>query len=147
MKTATQNTTRSGSRSHRGVAWIAFTGSGLLALFWALYFSGVLAFGDENAMMTEFEAAFPIADAVLATILFAAGLGLWRGRRFGGFCLTVGAAMTLYLGILDFTFYSRQGLYAPLTSDGAVELVVNLICVVGGLIGLGFGWKLQGETS
>lgn len=147
MNTAKRKPTRSGNGPHRGVAWIAFTGSGLLVLFWVLYFSGVLAFGEENTMMTEFEAAFPIADAALATILFNAGLGLWRGKRFGGFCLTAGAAMTLYLGILDFTFYSRQGLYAPLTSDGAVELVVNLLCAVGGLIGLGFGWKLQGERS
>jgi hypothetical protein len=147
MTTAVLQASRIEAITHRGVAWIAFVGSGLLVLFWVLYFSGVLAFGDGDTMMTEFEAAFPIADAVLATILFAAGMGLWRGRRFGGFCLTAGAAMTLYLGILDFTFYSRQGLYAPLTSDGAVELVVNLLCVVGGLVGLGFSWILREARS
>ena len=128
-------------KPHRGVAWIAFIGSGLLVLFWVLYFSGALAFADSEPIMAEFEAAFPVADAVLAAILLVAGFGLWQGRRFGRFCLTAGASMTLYLGILDFTFYSRQGLYAPLTSDGAVELIVNLICVVGGLVGLAFGWR------
>jgi hypothetical protein len=128
-------------RTHRGVAAIAFVGSGLLILFWVLYFSGVLAFADEEPVMSEFEAAFPVADAALAVILLVAGIGLWQGRRYGRFCLTAGASMTLYLGILDFTFYSRQGLYAPLTSDGATELIVNLICIAGGIVGLVFGWR------
>jgi len=129
-------------RTHRGGAWIAFVGSGLLILFWTLYFAGALAFGETDPAMAEFEAAFPVADAILAVILFIAGIGLWKGRRFGRFSLTAGAGMTLYLGILDFTFYSRQGLYAPLTSEGAVELIVNLLCVTGGLVGLAYGWKL-----
>jgi hypothetical protein len=147
MNTAKRKNTRSGTEPHRGVAWVAFSGSGLLVLFWVLYFSGALAFGGDDPLMTEFEAAFPLADAMLAGILFTAGLGLWRGKRFGDFCLTAGAGMTLYLGILDLTFYSRQGLYAPLTSEGAVELFVNLLCVVGGLVGLGFAWMLRRDAS
>ena len=130
------------TRRHRGAALIAFIGSGLLILFWTLYFTGLIAFGQADPILAEFEAAFPIADAMLAAVLVTAGIGLWRGRRFGRFCLTAGSAMTLYLAILDFTFYSRQGLYAPLKTDGAVELVVNLLCLVGGLAGLALGWRL-----
>jgi len=128
----------------RAAAWIAFAGSGLLILFWALYFSGLLEFGSSDGILAEFEAAFPFADAVLASTLLVAGIGLRRGRRYGVFCLTGGASMTLYLGILDLTFYSTQGMYSPLTSDGVVELVVNFICIIGGLVGLGFSWRLWG---
>jgi hypothetical protein len=130
------------ARSHRGAAWIAFIGSGLLVLFWVLYLSGLLVMGRTDSILAEFEAAFPIADAVLAAVLFSAGTGLWTGRRHGRFCLTAGAGMTLYLGILDLTFYARQGLYAPLTADGAVELIVNLLCIVGGIVGLVVSWRI-----
>jgi len=146
MTTKARNPERSSRRTHRGVAWIAFAGSGLLVLFWVLYFTSLLEFGHADAITTEFEAAFPFADAVLAGILAVAGVGLWKGRRYGFFCLTGGAAMAIYLGILDFTFYSRQGMYASLDSDGAVELFINLLCIVGGLVALRFSWKL-GEVQ
>jgi hypothetical protein len=134
-------------RRHRLLARIAFTGSGLLVLFWSLFFAGVLGVDETDAVLVEFEAAFLYADAVLAAILVAAGIGLRRGRRYGRFCLTAGAAMALYLGILDFTFYSRQGLYAPLGPEGAVELLVNLLCAGGGLVALRFSWTIGEERS
>ena len=62
-------------------------------------------------------------------------------------CAVSGAAMALYLGILDLTFYSRQGMYAPLRSEGAVELAINSLCIVGGLIALAFSWKLERGQS
>jgi hypothetical protein len=147
MKTGRKNIETAQDRPHRGVAALAFVGSALLVLFWVLYFSGILEFGTEDPIMIEFEAAFPFADAMLASILFIAGIGLWKGRRLGGFCLTGGAAMALYLGILDLTFYARQGMYAPLRSEGAVELAVNLLCIVGGIVALGFSWKLERGQS
>lgn len=147
MKTGRKHPETTSRRPHRGVAALAFVGSALLVLFWVLYFSGILEFGTEDPIMIEFEAAFPFADAMLATILFIAGIGLWKGRRFGRFCLTGGAAMALYLGILDLTFYARQGMYAPLRSEGAVELAVNLLCIVGGIVALGFSWKLERGQS
>lgn len=134
-------------RSHRGVALLAFFGCGLLVLFWAAYFSGRLEFGTADPFTTEFEAAFPFADAMLAATLLLAGIGLWSGRRLGRFGMTAGSAMALYLGILDLTFYTRRGLYTPLSSEGAVELALNLVCVVGGLVGLAFCWKLGRRTS
>ncbi len=147
MTTFLQAPVRSAARPHRGIAWIAFTGSALLALFWGLYFSGLLEFGQTETVLAEYEAAFPIADAVLAAILFTAGIGLWNGRRFGRFCLNSGASMTLYLGILDVTFYTRQGTYSSLGSGGVVELVINFLCIVGALVALATSWKLEKESS
>ena len=133
--------------SNRFAAWIALVGSALLVLFWALYFSGWLGVEDTDGVLAQYEAAFPFADAVLALTLLVAGLGLMRGKQCGRFCLTGGSSMAVYLGVLDFTFYYRQGFYTPLQAEGAIELVVNLLCVVGGLIGLGFSWRLRREGS
>jgi hypothetical protein len=147
MKTGRKHPESIIGRNNHGAAALAFVGSALLVLFWVLYFSGILEFGTSDPVMTEFEAAFPFADAMLASILFIAGIGLRKGHRLGGFCLTGGAAMALYLGILDLTFYARQGMYAPLRSEGAVELAVNLLCIVGGVVALGFSWKLERGQS
>ena len=147
MNTGRQHIERAQTRPHRGVAALAFVGSALLVCFWIFYFSGILEFGTDDPVMIEFEAAFPFADAMLASILFIAGLGLWKGRPFGRFCLTGGAAMALYLGILDLTFYARQGMYVPLRSEGAVELAINALCIVGGLVALAFSWKLERGQS
>ena len=147
MFTERRQNTPAARRPHRGVALLAFAGCGLLVLFWTFYFSGLLEFGTDDPVMTEFEAAFPFADAMLAATLLLAGIGLWSGRRLGRFGMTAGSAMALYLGILDLTFYARQGMYTPLNSEGAVELAVNLVCVVGGLVGLAFCWKLERRPS
>lgn len=147
MNTERQENHPAERRPHRGVAGLAFAGCGLLVAFWVLYFSGRLEFGTADPVMTEFEAAFPFADAMLAATLLVAGIGLWTGRRLGRFGMTAGSAMALYLGVLDLTFYSRQGMYTPLNSEGAVELALNLVCIVGGLVGLAFCWKLGRRTS
>jgi len=146
MTTHLQHSIPAAPEPHRAAAGIAFGGSACLILFWTLYFTGGLDLGEEERVLAGFEAAFPVADAVRAAVLFAAGIGLWTGRRHGRFCLVTGSAMTLYLGILDVTFYAWQGLYAPLRTDGAVTLAINLLCLVGGIVGLVCGWKL-GRTS
>jgi hypothetical protein len=50
--------------------------------------------------------------------------------------------MVVYLGILDITFYSRQGLYFPLTASTMFELLINFVCITGGLLASWFGWRL-----
>ena len=50
--------------------------------------------------------------------------------------------MTLYLGLLDATFYGRAGAFYPLTTNGAVELAIVLACIGGGLYGLRAAWMI-----
>jgi hypothetical protein len=49
--------------------------------------------------------------------------------------------MSLYLALLDLTFYSRQGLYTA-DAGSVLELIVNGLCLGGGLLGLRCGWTL-----
>ena len=41
-------------RRQRAAAWIAFAGSGLLILFWSLYFTGVLGVDEGDAVLDPF---------------------------------------------------------------------------------------------
>jgi hypothetical protein len=132
-------------RSHlRSGVWLAraaFGGTGLLALFWTLYFARVIAHADDPAT-AQFESAFLLADGFLAAMLLVAGVGLLRGKPIGLFSLVGAAAMTLYLGLLDLTFYANQGFFVSLNPDAVFQGVITLCCLAGGFLGLLFGWKL-----
>lgn len=123
-------------------------GGGLaLIAFWALFFAGLVDGGPEAGVLHEFEMAFPVADAVFAGILFTAAVALFRGRPAGTFFLVASGAMSLYLGILDLTFYGGQGFYYPVSASGLFELAVNAACVAGGAYALHRGWWLWREAT
>jgi hypothetical protein len=127
-------------KTARTAGWVTIAGGAGMVAFWALLFGGLVDVGPEGSLVHAFEMAFPIADALLAALLFLAGVSLLKGRSFGAFWLVAAAGITLYLGVLDVTFYARQGLYAG--GSGLFELAVNAACVGGGLFGLRYGWKL-----
>jgi hypothetical protein len=79
---------------------------------------------------------------VFAAALIATGVLLVKRHASAPFFLVIAASMSLYLGMLDVTFYTRHGLYTPLTADAASEIVINVLCIVGGLVGLNAGWRL-----
>ena len=115
----------------------------LVLLFWACYFAGAAGLGQQDALKAEFEAAFPLADLVFAGALIATGVMFLRRHDGAPFLLAVAAAMSLYLGILDATFYVRHGLYTPLYAEAATELAINLLCIGGGVFGLETAWRLR----
>jgi hypothetical protein len=116
-------------------------GGACVMAFWAIYFASSAALGHGDPTVHAFEGAFLVADAVFAVLLLASGLSLLRRRPAGTFLLVAAAAMSLYLGLLDLTFYSSQGLYAA-DAGSMLELLVNALCVGGGLLGLRCGWTL-----
>jgi len=129
----------------RSLAAAAYAGSALLVGFWALYFAGAIVMGAPGSVAVQYEAAFPLADAIAAILLGVAGAGLWRGHRSGRFAMTAGAAMVLYLGLLDLTFYSRHGLLSG-GGDAALEFGLIAACLGGGAAGLVRCWR-YGRTS
>ena len=134
------------SRNRRRVlGWVTLVGGILMLLFWTLYFTGGFDFGQGDTLLSAFESAFPVADGVLGLTLFAAGIGLLRREPAGTFCFAVAAAMSLYLGVVDMTFYARQGFLVPLGREGLIALALSSLCVGGGLFGLRFGWVLWRE--
>ena len=125
----------------RTVAAVAtLVGGACVVAFWIVYFLSSAALGRGDPAVHAFEEAFLVADAVFAVILVAAGVALLLRRPVGTFLLVAAAAMSLYLALLDLTFYSRQGLYASWDGSTLLELAVNGLCLGGGLMGLRWGW-------
>lgn len=116
-------------------------GTGVVA-FWITYFTSTATLGHGDPAVIAFEGAFLVADAVFAGLLIAAGVGLLRRRPAGAFLLAAAAGMSLYLALLDVTFYTRQGLYSALSTGALLELTVNGLCLGGGVLGLRWAWRL-----
>jgi cytochrome c oxidase assembly factor CtaG len=132
----------------RTVAAVAtLIGGTCIAAFWAMYFTSSAALGHGDPAVHAFEEAFLVADGVFAAVLVTAGVALLRRRPSGTFLLVAAAAMSLYLALLDLTFYTRQGLYAPLSASALTELAVNALCLGGGVLGLRCGWLLWARRS
>jgi hypothetical protein len=117
-------------------------GGAIMVAFWAAYFFANDALGLVEPAYAPFEESFIVADTVLAVLLFAAALSLHRHDTAGPFLLAMAAAMCLYLGILDATFYARNGMFSPLGSGALMELLVNTFCIGGGLYGLRAAWRM-----
>ncbi len=125
------------------LAWTTLAAGALVLLFWAAYFSDAATLGQQDALKASFEAAFPLADLVFAGALIATGV-LYLKRHDGApFCLAVAAAMSLYLGILDVTFYARHGLYTPVSAEALTEAAINAMCIGGGIFGLRAAWRAR----
>jgi hypothetical protein len=119
-----------------GVA--ALAAGGLDLLFWIYYsiFSAAI-----DPVIRAYEGAFPIADAVLGLALLASGFALLRRSSIGPFLLVAAAGASLYLGIVDVTFYANRSAAVQPTADGVVEMLVNGASIGGGIFGLLWGWR------
>jgi hypothetical protein len=133
--------TRSDTLARRA-GFVALTGATAMILYWTLYFLGAIESGPAGSSHAAFESAFPPADALLCLAALVAGGALLRGARSGVFFLIVAASMSLYLGVLDVSFYGRLGFYFPLSEAGCIELVVNFLCIIGGAFGVRLAWML-----
>ena len=126
----------------RRAGFVALGGGTAVILYWTFFFLGAIESGPAGSSHLAFESAFPPADALLCVAALAAGTALLRGARGGAFFLAVAASMSLYLGVLDVSFYGRMGLYFPLSEAGFIELIVNLLCIGGGAVGVRLAWML-----
>lgn len=119
-------------------------GGTLVVMFWVLYFTANDALGLVNPSVVRFEESFLVADTVFALVLFATSVSLRRRRSAGPFWLVVAGSMSLYLGLLDATFYARSGLLFPLNASSGIELFIIGLCVAGGIYALRGGWVMWG---
>ncbi len=131
----------------RTMGWATLVGGAFVLLFWTLYLTRWVDLGQADPLVGTFESAFPIADAVFCALLFAASYALLKRRKAGPFLLAGAGAISLYLGILDATFYARLGHYSSLTADALIEMAVNLFCIAGGAIALWLGWRFTMGTE
>jgi len=95
--------------------------------YWVDYFVGGHVKTVDATWYTTFEDAFPVADGWLAATCFLAGVGLWRGRRWGALMGLLAGSALLYLAAMDITFDVNTGLYAlvPTSMQMQFELLIN----------------------
>ena len=93
-----------------------------------------------------FENSFPIADAWLAVSFTLAAWALWKRRESALLWLLLGGSAALYLGGMDVLFDLENGIYHAPTGDWgsvAVEIVINLFCLIGGGVAIVYGWRAR----
>ncbi|PKK83642.1 MAG: hypothetical protein CVT49_07755 [candidate division Zixibacteria bacterium HGW-Zixibacteria-1] len=130
------------------LAYLMFAGTLLDFAFWVVYFGGAGLSGETNRqVISVYESAFPYADILIGFILMVGGIGLIRCKHYGKLCLLIASSMAVYLGIIDITFYIRQGLYLPLSISSIFELFINAACVLGGTAGLLIACRLLRENN
>ncbi|HJU02878.1 MAG TPA: hypothetical protein VJ966_16920 [Actinomycetes bacterium] len=127
-----------GERSRRRVAYALLAGAALLVLYWAawLLHRSLLA-ADTRPAYYEFEAAFVLADAWLATCLVAGARSLTARRSTALLWLLAAAGAGGFLLAVDVLYNLQHGVWFA-SGRGLTELVRNL-ATGAGTVGL-FTW-------
>lgn len=116
-------------------AWELALAAGIV-LFWASFFVlGPAGTGDPglDAISLAFETAFPVADLVLAGVLCLGAAGLLKGRDWGRSFTLAGGGMLVFLGLLDVTFNSLQGIYRTGLFGAVMNGAINVACLGSGI--------------
>jgi len=109
------------------------TGVGLV-LFWIAFFTVGLAPDKAPPCYFAYEHSFPLPDGVLAILLLIAGILLMRSKLAGRPLSLIAAGALVFLGLLDFSFNLRNGIYLTSTVDLVLNAFINIWCVGFGIV-------------
>jgi hypothetical protein len=110
---------------------------GIIA-FWVAFFSTDIVNIEDSRLKDiylAFESAFPVADLYLAVMLVIGGIGLFKERFYGTVFTLMGGASLIFLGLLDISFNTQQGIYFLGVEEAVMNVFINSLCV-------GFGTTL-----
>ena len=112
----------------------------LIALYWIAWLTHrSLVASETTPSYTQFEDAFPLADAWLAPCLVAAAFCLLTARRAAPFWLLAGGGAGLYLFGMDVLYDLQHGIWGK-GANGLVELGINLVTLGLSLFVLRWAW-------
>ena len=112
--------------------------------FWITFFSTDLVEINDPDMKEKylaFESAFPIPDLYLSMLLIIGGMGLLRKKSYGYLFSLLGGASLIFLGLLDVSFNTQQGIYLLGIGEAVMNGVVNLLCLGCGVFIIFTVWK------
>lgn len=122
---------------------------GIIA-FWAAFFSTDMV-SIEDSRLKEvylaFESAFPVADFYLAIMLIIGGIGLLKRRFYGTVFSLMGGASLIFLGLLDVSFNTQQGIYSLGVEEAAMNIFINSLCIGFGTYLVRSVWKERSEQT
>lgn len=105
------------------------TSAGLI-LFWAVFFTVGFENPQSPPCYQAFEHSFPLPDLFLSVLLLLAYCKR-RKAQWHHYTLAAAGAM-IFLGLCDFSFNIMNGMYAISLTDGLMNGVINLWCVMFG---------------
>ncbi len=108
------------------------TGLGIV-VFWAQFFTVGLAPTNAPACYFAFEHSFPLPDLILAVSLLTAGALTSAGQPLGPPLGLMCAGGLLFLGLVDASFNTQNGIYTSSFADGLTSAAINLWCIALGI--------------
>ncbi len=112
--------------------------------FWIAFFSADLVSIDDphlEEIYLAFESAFPVADISLSIVLIIGGIGLLKKMPFGVLFSLLGGASLIFLGLLDVSFNTQQGIYLLGIGEAILNIFINSLCLGGGIFLIVIIWK------
>jgi hypothetical protein len=88
-----------------------------------------------------FESAFPVADISLSIVLIIGGIGLLKKVPFGFLFSLLGGGSLIFLGLLDVSFNTQNGIYLLGIGEAVMNIFINLLCLGGGIFIIVTIWK------
>jgi len=124
----------------RTMAVLLLAVAALIAAYWIAWLAHRSLVASETGLSyTQFEDAFPLADAWLALCLVAASFCLLTARRAALFWLLAGGGAGLYLFAMDVLYDLQHGIWGK-GGNGLVELAINLVTLGLSLFVLHWAW-------
>jgi hypothetical protein len=126
----------------RALSALLILGALVTAFYWWSYFTGGDVMVRHERWYTAFESSFPVADGWMALCMFAAGIGLWRGRSWGARMGLLAGSALIYLAAMDITFDVENGMYALGQTNDAMkfEIFINVSTVILGVWTILVSW-------
>jgi hypothetical protein len=127
-------------RSRRAMATVLSVAALLIVTYWLAWLTHrSLVASETTVAYTQFEDAFPLADAWLALCLVAASYCLVTSRRAALFWLLAGGGSGVYLFGMDVLYDLQHGVWGK-GGNGLMELVTNLLTLGLSLFVLRWAW-------
>jgi hypothetical protein len=127
----------------RTLSVLLILGASVTALYWWSYFTGGDVMVLRERWYTAFESSFPVADGWMALCMFAAGIGLWCGKKWGARAGLLAGSALIYLAAMDITFDVENGMYALAAANDAMkfEILINATTLILGVWTILASWK------
>ncbi len=122
---------------------------GIIA-FWVAFFSTDMVNIEDSRLRDvyiAFESAFPVADFYLAVMLAIGGIGLLKRRFYGTMFSLMGGASLIFLGLLDISFNTQQGIYSLGVEEAVMNVFINSLCIGFGTYLVRSLWKNRSEQT
>jgi hypothetical protein len=126
----------------RFVVLLCFVASIGTVAFWLCFFfvPGSVQSSSEACYLT-YEHAFPVADAWMASCLLACGVALLKRRPSSLLWGLLGASALIYLACMDVLYDLENGMYAHVSADGLIEIVINAFSLSVGVGFISWFWR------